>query len=138
MFSLRMRESVSNVVEIDDMRPEILDAFLAYIYSDKEPDLQLAPEMLVVADKYQMAGLLHTCECVLARALSLENCVSALIFADRYTVGCPRLRETAISYACEHFQTVCRSDTFVNLMKSHTELAHEIVCEHARMVTSVH
>lgn len=137
MFSLRMRESVSNVVEIDDMRPQVLDAFLEYIYVDASPRPHLAPELLAVADKYQMPGLLHTCECVLARSLTLVNCLGALLFADRYALCCPHLRDTVLGFIVRHFHVVSKSEGFVRLMKQRTELAHEIVCESANVVAFV-
>lgn len=133
MFSLRMQENVKNEVDIEDLSPQVLDAFLDYIYSDTQPALHLVPGLLYAADKYQMPGLLHSCECVLVRSLTAENCLKVFQFANQHTLSCPHLRDNVMTFICKKFSEVSRAPQFLQFMKTHTSLAHDIVCQAAQL-----
>ncbi|XP_065204215.1 speckle-type POZ protein-like isoform X1 [Planococcus citri] len=82
MFIHDMQENRSNEVNISDIRSEVFDAFLQYMYTDKTPNCKLVTELFVVADKYQVEGLQVLCEEIILKELSPGNAIDLLLFAD--------------------------------------------------------
>ncbi|OXU23128.1 hypothetical protein TSAR_012762 [Trichomalopsis sarcophagae] len=84
MFEANMRESIENVVEVNDSSPEIMNELLQFIYTDNV-NLEVVPimELLTAADKYQVEGLRVKClESIMAN-LSTENFAEVLDIVDR-------------------------------------------------------
>jgi hypothetical protein len=51
-----------------------MDAMLSYMYGEQDPKSEsVARRLLLVADRFQMHGLLQQCQYVLAKSLSVEN-----------------------------------------------------------------
>ncbi|XP_065204217.1 speckle-type POZ protein-like [Planococcus citri] len=82
MFKHDMQENRSNKVNISDIRSEVFEEFLQFMYTDKTPNCKLVTELFVVADKYQVEGLRVLCEEMIWKELTVENAINLLFFAD--------------------------------------------------------
>ncbi|XP_003425054.1 TD and POZ domain-containing protein 5-like [Nasonia vitripennis] len=97
MFEANMRESIENVVEVNDSSPEIMNELLRFIYTDRV-NLEAVPimDLLTAADKYQVEGLRVKClESIMAK-LSTENLAEVLDIVDRYEI--PELYRYAVNF----------------------------------------
>ncbi|XP_065204210.1 speckle-type POZ protein-like [Planococcus citri] len=82
MFKHDMQENRSNQVNISDIRSEVFEEFLQFMYTDKTPNCKLVTELFLVADKYQVEGLRVLCQEIILKELSVENAIDLLFFAD--------------------------------------------------------
>eukprot|EP01083_Nonionella_stella_P040974 111103_1 len=82
MFSQDMRESRDNRVEILDIEEEVMDGMLAYMYGDNAPSPAVARKLLLVADRYQIPGLVDLCQFVLANSLSVECACEVILMCN--------------------------------------------------------
>lgn len=55
-------EAKTGSVEIQDVDPETLKAFLCFIYTDEVCDDDISPALLALADKYDLPILFNKCE----------------------------------------------------------------------------
>lgn len=86
MFKHQMEESQRNRVIITDVDYDILEKMLTYIYTGRLQNIkEIARELLVAADKYDVGDLKAKCEEVLCSTLTIENAEDLLIFADKHS-----------------------------------------------------
>lgn len=85
MLENEMEESRSGTIRISDTSTEALDAFVGYMYTAEAPlDEQMACELLVLAEKYQVKHLKAYCEKVLISKLNWDNSVVNYSFAHQH------------------------------------------------------
>lgn len=90
-FEHNMRESITNVVETL-FETEVLRDVLRYMYTDKVPQVDNAPDkLLAAADYYQLMGLKSLCEETLSKRLTVENAVDTLQLAELHSATTLRL-----------------------------------------------
>ncbi|KOB75502.1 Roadkill [Operophtera brumata] len=95
-FEHKMRESISNVVETP-WEAEVLRDVLTYVYTDKVPQVDDAPDkLLAAADYYQLMGLKSICEEVLHKRLTVENAIDTLLLAELHSAN--SLRQSTLEY----------------------------------------
>ncbi|XP_065204216.1 speckle-type POZ protein-like isoform X2 [Planococcus citri] len=82
MFKHDMQENRLNQVNISDIRSEVFEEFLLFMYTDKTPNSKLVTDLFVVADKYQVESLRVVCEEIILTELSAVNAIDLLLFAD--------------------------------------------------------
>ena len=86
MFQSEMTEKKSQLVDIEELDPKIVLEMLKFIYTgscavtEEDPDLELAADVLVAANRYELNLLKNMCECVLASELTAENCLKVRSF----------------------------------------------------------
>ena len=88
MFETYMKEKEINTVTTEDFKPEVVSEMLAFIYmgniSSQDTISEITPELLAVADKYQLDNLRSICEERLCSTLDVANCVEYLMLGDMY------------------------------------------------------
>ncbi|KOB68552.1 Roadkill [Operophtera brumata] len=90
-FEHNMRESITNVVETP-WETEVLRDVLTFMYTDKAPRVDDAPDkLLAAADYYQLDRLKSLCEEALNNRLTVENAVDTLRLAELYSLSSLRL-----------------------------------------------
>lgn len=92
-------ESGSGFISIPDVGEDVMRHFLLYLYGSRVPvdmDEQLAEELLVVADKYDVERLKNACEVALGASLSESSVPRLLVIAERHR--CSKLKASALSY----------------------------------------
>jgi speckle-type POZ protein len=88
MFSNKMLESSMNTVEIPDFDEEIVEGMLEYMYTGQVESLpEKAPDLLQIAEKYDLPGLKDECEHTMAENLSVETAAEVLLMAHLYSAN---------------------------------------------------
>lgn len=96
-----MVEKDATCIEIVDMRPEVFELLLQFIYTESLPgggegcDAATMQHLLVAADRYGLDRLKHICEGKLHASVGTETVASMLALAERHS--CPRLRDVCVS-----------------------------------------
>ncbi|KOB70783.1 Roadkill [Operophtera brumata] len=86
-FEHSTKENITNVVETL-WDTEVLRDVLTFVYTDKVPRLDDAPEkLLVAADYYQLDRLKSLCEEALNNRLTIENAIDTLQLAEQYSLN---------------------------------------------------
>ncbi|CAM4755183.1 unnamed protein product [Rotaria magnacalcarata] len=85
MFSNSTLESTTNIIEINDLRPETIQSMLEYIYTGKVNDIKNSTvELYRCADKYQLEDLRLQAEMALMSSISVETSAEILLLADQH------------------------------------------------------
>jgi hypothetical protein len=104
MFLSDMAESTSGEVSLEDTSPDVMKGLLAYIYTGTFCGRivleMVAPEMMMLAAKYQITGAVLECESVLAQSLTVENLQEMKELAD--ACGSTALKKACVEFACEN------------------------------------
>lgn len=98
MFNQEMKEKISDHVDVNDVRPEVFQELLRFIYTGRVQRMEEfgIAELLIAADKYLLENLKQRCAASLAKQLSKENCLEILVLADQYSLV--NLKDTAIDF----------------------------------------
>ena len=79
MFSSNFKEGMGNKVEVKDIAPDIIEEMLRFIYSGEVWNLkEVAANLLVAAEKYQVTDLKNLCEESLCVNITLDNVLDTL------------------------------------------------------------
>ena len=63
MFESNMKENESGIIEINDMKLEVFEDLLKYIYTGKAPNVDShVEELFAASDQYQVEKLKQLCE----------------------------------------------------------------------------
>ena len=82
MFKHPTKENSTNQIEIEDIKPEVFNQLLRFIYTGKVPLEKLttmAAGLFIAADKYLLDGLKKESENYLLRHMSADNCIELLL-----------------------------------------------------------
>lgn len=116
MFSHKMKENITNVVEIKDADPDDFKEMLSYIYTGEIKNLEtMAFGICKLANKYDIPKLLSICEESLQQFLSVDNVVSTLELADQH--NSVDLKKECIKFIQIHFNEVEETEAFKNIKK---------------------
>lgn len=85
---------------------------------------ELAEDLLVAADKYDMPRLRRHCEELLTDGLTADNVAETLIFADCYSFH--RLRSAAADFLLKNFHQVETTDGWCQLVETCPPLANQL------------
>ncbi|KAG9508484.1 Protein roadkill, partial [Fragariocoptes setiger] len=118
MFSHDMKEMRQNRVEEPDIKPDVLEEMLRFIYSGKAPNLdKLAEDLLSASNKYQLDRLKILCEEALSTNLSVETAADVLIIADMYNAT--QLKSQTIEFIMNHASDVIKTDGWNTIKDTH-------------------
>ncbi len=85
MFSNSTLENTTNIIEINDLRPETIQSMLEYIYTGKVNDIKRSTvELYRCADKYQLEDLRLQAEMALMNSISIDTSAEILLLADQH------------------------------------------------------
>ncbi|XP_051169294.1 speckle-type POZ protein-like [Leptopilina boulardi] len=125
MFNNKMNEQLTSEVEINDIKPEVFQKMLQFIYCDQVDNLdESALELYYVADKYQLEKLKIMCIKSLQDNLSSETVVNTLDVADLYSIS--KLKNKCLNFLnkeCEIMNTI----EFKQLVQERPHLCIELV-----------
>ncbi|GJN00148.1 hypothetical protein PR202_ga17559 [Eleusine coracana subsp. coracana] len=128
-----MKESSSDVVEINGVEPAAFKAMLHFIYTDMCPDLAqqhssdmireevaaLAQHLLAAADRYGLDRLKLICEDKLCYGIDAGTVATTLALADQ--LNCARLKKRCIEFivsSLENLDAVIVTEGYKHLMAS--------------------
>uniref|UniRef100_A0A6V7J9U8 BTB domain-containing protein n=1 Tax=Bracon brevicornis TaxID=1563983 RepID=A0A6V7J9U8_9HYME len=111
MFSHKLKENETNEVHIEDTDPEVVQAMLEFIYTDRVSNITpLARDLLAVADKYNLVGLKTMCEEKLYETLQTDNAGEILMLAEMY--GSSDFVSCVIGFVSDHFRDIVQTEAF--------------------------
>jgi len=136
MFKHDMKESRENRVDIDDLSSEAVAGLLNFIYTDTTPDIiKLAPQLLFVAHKYNIPGLILLCEETMVSCLTTANAANYFALADLH--GARQLRLSAKHFISTHLKAVKATDKWKTSMEHSPHLVDEILDEMAELMAQL-
>ena len=122
MLKSGMKESVENRVEINDIAPDIFEALLRFVYTDRVDITQLdAKDLLAAANKYLLPLLKLQSQQFLSQTISAENCVELLALADLHNAV--HLKKSALNFIRLNSENIMQSDAWKNLKQSRPDLS---------------
>ena len=131
MFASGMKENRVSEIDITDFDGNVIASMLKFMYSGKVEDLDnQAKELLVAADKYDVAALKEMCERALAKTVKIENAVELLIFADLFNANL--LREHLMDYLSVHKSKITEKDENLQKLKDHPNLFVDLLKKWSR------
>ena len=97
-----------------------------YLYTDKVPKIEeMALDLLIAGNKYDISGLVSQCEIYLAERLSIESFAEILIVADRLKIY--KLKNAAMQFVVDNVKTIFASDGWKCIKEKNMSLAKEIM-----------
>ena len=125
MFKHEMAENINNTVNITDINHEVFEEVLRYIYTGKISSLtdEIATELLVAADKYELDRLKIICEIFIGKNMTKNNVTDILIVANAHRSTL--LKAQAIEFIATHMKDVMDTDGYKSTRKSHPDLIEE-------------
>lgn len=138
MFSSSMTEAKSDVISIAEVREDVFNSVLQYIYGNCSViSTENVEYLLQAADRFQISLLKNNCEDFLLERLSVENCIGFWVTGLAY--ACPKLQATSWNFITENFDLVRKSEELLKLEKEDflkvissneiNTLSEEHVCE---------
>jgi len=125
MFKSDMKEMRTGSVEIKNMRPEVLERLLGYIYTGYASYVKtLAKELLASADQYQILKLKELCELELCLHINVKNCFELLVLGDMYQASTLRIK--ALGFVSQNMDKIDLSECKKTLI-SHPQLLFEVM-----------
>lgn len=127
MFDHDMMEKNQNAVEIEDIKCEVLQEFLQFIYTGKVNDIEkIVDELLITAEKYDVKGLKKLCEETMCRNLSCNNALEYLDLA--ILNNSEKLKNDSIEFISLYLENIIKTPEFDKL--EDPKLLKEIMKKH--------
>jgi kelch-like protein 20/kelch repeat/BTB domain-containing protein 2 len=125
MFQGKSQENQNNRVIIKDVRADVFEELMTYIYSGQLPHLkEMSSELLEVADRYWILPLLQICMNDVLENMSVEDAAATYVLADRHSLH--QVKPVIIHFMKKHFYEVATSAGWLSLGNHHPQLAKEI------------
>ncbi|XP_058753225.1 BTB/POZ domain-containing protein At4g08455-like isoform X2 [Vicia villosa] len=125
MLEHDMDESRSGTIKIADVSYDALRAFVNYLYTAEAfLDNQMACNLLVLAEKYQVKHLKAYCEKYLISKLNWEKAVVNFAFAHQHNAN--QLQDAALAVIMENMDNLTKNEDYIELVESNPRLVVEI------------
>jgi len=126
MFKHNTKENQTNVVNIKDIDPKVMEEMLQCIHTGDSPNLKyFEKELLAAADFYQLDQLKISCQEVLSDTLNVETSIELLILSDLYTA--PKLRKDALKFVSKNMKSVSSACEWKKELAGYPNLMAEII-----------
>eukprot|EP00981_Chlorochromonas_danica_P004375 scaffold875_cov183-Ochromonas_danica.AAC.2 len=122
-----MIEATERVVHIDDFDLPVVKAMLRFLYSDDCEDHDLADhgdQLLAIACKYGISGLVEKVESHLSSTLTIANAAKVLKMADIYHAR--KLRSSALDFIAHNLKAVAENRDVGQHMDR--QLMFDVIC----------
>ena len=111
MFTGELAETRQNVVTLNNIEPEALEALINYAYtSELEIRVDNVESLLASSSILQIKDIRDACCEFMKSQLHPSNCLGIRAFADAHS--CEQLFKIADKYAQDHFLDVCKNQEF--------------------------
>ena len=113
----------SGILEISDFDSSVIADLLAYIYTGEAPNMEeLAEELLLAADKYELISLAHSCMQKLESCLTAENAVEYFVLAEKLAQDNP-LKDVCMKFIQDNWNLVSNCKSWKELENTSKDLA---------------
>ncbi len=125
MFGPDFKESKEKVVEIEDdeeLFKEMIEIF--YTSDVSEVDFAVALELIVLARKYLVEELVESCEEIIIKNMTVENCSEILLVAD--SVQSKPFKDRVIGFVSANIKAVMKTLGWKTMKTEKPDLALEV------------
>jgi len=124
MFEADMKEKKTRKVDVKDIRPDVLSEALTFIYTGMTPNLDdLAEDLLVAADKYQLDQLKQICVNNLCKKIDVKTCLHSFTIGDMYNAD--DLKKSALQFIARNKEQVFKTKDWKGCLQKH--LMEEVI-----------
>ncbi|KAI6689456.1 hypothetical protein NL676_026284 [Syzygium grande] len=124
MLEDEMDESRSGTIKVSGMSYVALRAFVGYLYAEACLDEQMASELLVSAEKYQVKPLKDYCEKFLVSKLNWDNSIINYVFAHQHNAKL--LLGAALSLIKDYLDKLRKRQEYSILVEKNPHLVVEL------------
>ncbi|KAM7255796.1 hypothetical protein ACFE04_011537 [Oxalis oulophora] len=125
MLENEMEESRSGTIKIGEVSYEALRAFVNYLYTaEANLDEQMACDLLILAEKYQVKHLKTYCEKFLVSRLHWDNSVMSYAFAHQHNAK--DMLDAALSLITDNMDKLTKQEEYNELVEKDPRLVVEI------------
>ncbi|MQL86004.1 hypothetical protein Taro_018509 [Colocasia esculenta] len=125
MLENEMEESRSGMIKITDVTYNVLRSFVHYLYTAEVLlDEQMACDLLILAEKYQVKHLKAFCEKFMISKINNDNAIVSFAFAHRHNAQ--HLLEAALSLLLDNMSTLTAREEYKELVEKDPRLVVEI------------
>ena len=125
MFQHDMKENQKNSVDIPDIKSDVFEVALQFIYTGDVTRVdKFAVELLSVADKYQLRFLKTVCQDHINDELSPSNACKSLVLADLHSAE--KLKKRIIQYINHKKKKLIGTAAWLELKSSYPRLLAEL------------
>ncbi|KAJ8675307.1 hypothetical protein QAD02_011093 [Eretmocerus hayati] len=115
MFEHGTKESIENVISIDDIKFEVMLELIRFIYTGQVHKMEkIVKDLLIAADKYNISELKDQCGKYLCRTLSVYNVLELMSFASVYHER--ELEKVTMAFFITHRKDVRKLDDFKKMV----------------------
>lgn len=125
MFENEMEESLSGTIKITDASYDAVRSFVNYLYTAEAwLDEQMACDLLILAEKYEVKHLKAYCEKFLVSKLNWDNAIVNFAFAHHHNAR--PLLDAALSLITENMDKLTKQEEYNELVEKDPRLVVEI------------
>ncbi|THG16858.1 hypothetical protein TEA_020592 [Camellia sinensis var. sinensis] len=125
MLENEMEESLSGTIKISDVSYDALRAFVNYLYTAEAClDEQMACDLLVLAEKYQVKHLKTYCEKFMVSKLNWESALVNYAFAHQHNAK--NLLDAALSLIMDNMDKLSKREEYMELVEKDPRIVVEI------------
>ncbi|KAK3126778.1 hypothetical protein QOZ80_7AG0562320 [Eleusine coracana subsp. coracana] len=125
MLENEMEESRSGIIKIYDVTYDVLRAFVHYMYTAEVLlDEQMASDLLVLAEKYEVKHLKAYCEKFITSKVNNDNAITHYAFAHRHSAK--QLLEASLLVLMDNMSTLADREEYKELVEKDPRLVVEI------------
>ncbi|XP_023534900.1 BTB/POZ domain-containing protein At4g08455 [Cucurbita pepo subsp. pepo] len=125
MLENEMEESRSGTIKISDVSFDALRTFVNYLYTAEAClDEQMAYDLLVLAEKYQVTHLKSHCEKFLISKLNWDNSIMNYTFAHQHNGK--HMIDAALSVIIDNMDKLTKREEYMELVEKDPRLVVEI------------
>jgi speckle-type POZ protein len=124
MFQHDMEENRTNETEITDVTPAAFKALLQFIYTGHCEVGNLAEQLLVAANKYDIQDLKEICADELRMKMTVGNAVRLLVLSDLHQAE--DLKDDAMRFINKNAPAVIKTHSWANFPETHQHLIREL------------
>ncbi|KAJ6681593.1 SPECKLE-TYPE POZ PROTEIN [Salix koriyanagi] len=125
MLGNEMEESRSGIIRISDVSYDVLRAFVNYLYTAEAClDEQMAYDLLILAEKYEVKHLKAYCEKFLVSKLNWDNSFVSYAFAHQHNAK--HLLESALSLITDNMDKLTKREEYMELVEKDPRLVVDI------------
>ncbi|KAL3504304.1 hypothetical protein ACH5RR_034145 [Cinchona calisaya] len=125
MLENKMEESLSGTIKIGDVSYDALRNFVNYLYTAEAClDENMAYDLLVLAEKYQVKHLKTYCEKFLVSNLNWESSIPVYAFAHQH--NSKNLLDAALSLIMDNMEKLCKREEYTELVEKDPRMVVQI------------
>ena len=119
-------ESESGEVEIEDFKAKTVEKMVYFVYHDNLMSKEnVDSDLLLLAEKYNVRGLINYCVKFLEENLSLENVLDVLV--SSHLTNQKRLFNAAAQFTIENRGLLVKTEKWKEVLENNTKLASKIM-----------